>query len=108
MGYSNNQGQVIIQHDNDEVSSSNPLPVSVISGAATAYIMHDLAVSGSITYIGKENTSGTWLLTQIDESNGVVLRYANVSNNSGYTTYATAWTNRATLDYDYLENITGV
>lgn len=86
----------------------NPLAVQLSKELVNAYSVHDVAVVSSTTYVGKETAEGKWLIVSIDESSGTVLRYANVSNNSGYTTYSSAWTARASLTYDYIENLTGV
>ena len=56
--------------------------------------------SQTITYIGLESLSGTWWIKKIDSTSGI--QHASVSTDPSYTTYTTAWTNRATLTYsDY-------
>jgi hypothetical protein len=58
-------------------------------------------------YVGLAKADGSWLLKNIKDATGEV-RYANISNNGAYTSYADAWTDRLTLVYDYSFNITGV
>lgn len=66
---------------------------------------HDLDEEGVTTYIGK-GAAGFWMISQLIESGkDLTMRYANIKNNSSYSTYSAAWTNRATLNYDLLENI---
>ncbi len=65
--------------------------------------------SSTVTYIGKQNTTGTWLLQRLTEAATVTsVEYANISNNGTETTYSLAWTNRATLTFTLLDNLTGV
>jgi len=60
------------------------------------------SASSTLTYVGKEDASGAWLIMKIDESSGTSIQYATVSNNPTVTSYSNAWSNRATLTYgDY-------
>jgi hypothetical protein len=54
----------------------------------------------STTYIGKEDVDGVWLIQKISVS-GTVTTYtfATITNNSGVTSYSSAWTDRASLTY---------
>lgn len=54
----------------------------------------------STTYIGKEDSEGTWLIQKISVS-GTVTAYtfATITNNESVTSYNDAWTDRATLIY---------
>jgi hypothetical protein len=61
--------------------------------------VNDLAEVGDITYIGIENANAEWILKRIDESSGFAIRYATIANNGGYSTYSSAWTARASLNY---------
>lgn len=74
------------------------------------YVLHNIdEPTGNLTYMGKENTDGDWLVSKIVESGQTTtLTYANLSNNSGQASLTAAWTNRATLTYDLIENLTGV
>lgn len=56
--------------------------------------------SSTLTYVGKEDKDGNWVVMKIDESSGTSIQYATVTNNSGTTTYSDAWTNRASLTYN--------
>lgn len=62
---------------------------------------NDSIQSGSITYLGDEDKDGAYLITKIDTSSGNVTRYASITNNPSVTTYADAWTARASLTYGY-------
>jgi len=59
----------------------------------------------NIMYIGKEKDDGTWLILKLDMNTGTVIRGASETNNSTYTSYSSAWTNRLSLNYDYLKNV---
>ena len=75
----------------------------------TKYIIHELDESGIVTYIGSMNIYGVWLVKKLTESgNALTITYANISNNDTRTTFALAWTNRLTLIYDLIENLTDV
>lgn len=63
------------------------------------YFMDASVKASSITYIGKEKEDGSWLINKLDETTGVVSRYAGIQNNPTQTTYTAAWTNKATLTY---------
>jgi hypothetical protein len=63
------------------------------------YGTNDIAEpSATITYVGKEKGDGSWLLMKIDTSSGTVIRYASIVNNATVTSYAAAWTARATTN----------
>ena len=55
--------------------------------------------SATVTYVGKTDKDGNWLVQKVDTTSGTAIRYATVTNNAGVLTYASAWTNRATLTY---------
>ena len=52
-------------------------------------------------YIGYEDVRGNWLVKKVDKTvaNTTSVEFATQRNNSSYTSFATAWTNRLTLDY---------
>jgi hypothetical protein len=79
------------------------LSVSGSTTPAIIYDTNDIDDAGSgITYIGKENVDGTYLIVKIDESvNPTSFRYGYVGHNPLLVTYATAWASRATLTYVY-------
>lgn len=56
------------------------------------------------TYIGKVKPDGTWLLQRYNSSTGV-MDYANLSTNSGVTSYNAAWADRAALTYGGFETL---
>lgn len=70
-----------------------------------AYKANDIEeASSTLTYVGKEDSAGNWLVVKIDESSGTSVQYATESNNSGIYDYSTAWSGRASLTYqDYSE-----
>ena len=74
------------------------------------YITQDEAPNATgVSYYGFTKIDGTWYIMARDKtSNPYTDRYANLSNNLTRTTYVSAWTNRATLTFDYIFNLTGV
>jgi hypothetical protein len=63
--------------------------------------------TASVTYVCQMKSDGTWLFMKIDESgNFATFTYANVSNNPTKKTYALAYTDRATLTYELLSELT--
>lgn len=84
--------------------------MAVRNGSSGLY-QEDYAVNNveqaATTYVGKVTPRGAWLVQRYVEATGV-FDYANQSNNSTYTTYGTAWTNRATLTYAVFDALTGV
>ena len=92
-----------------DVSSANALPVTSggggAGGAIDSYALNDF-VDGDPLYLGKAKTDGTWLVQRYSASSGE-MRYANLSNNAGLT-YATAWSDRASLNYALFQALTGV
>jgi hypothetical protein len=62
------------------------------------------------TYVGKQSLDGQWMIQKIvDTVVGTIttttLEYATVVNNATKTTYANAWTDRATLTYSEIKNL---
>jgi len=88
-------------------SSSGSGSVNIPADIIKDYITHDLdEASNPISYIGKLNNDGDWLLVKMNETSQLDLTYANVSNNSSYSTYATAYAARASLTYADLDQLT--
>lgn len=92
------------------ISGSNPLPVSSTGGGGgggtlDSYVLNDFA-DGNPLYVGKVKSNGTWLVQRYSSSGE--MRYANLSNNAGVTTYATAWAGRTGLTYNLFQTLTGV
>lgn len=72
---------------------------SVVAVAIEDFVTNDLDESGSTTYIGRSN-GVNWEVQRIVETGpDLSVRYATIANNSSYTSYTTAWTNRLTLTY---------
>ena len=59
----------------------------------------------TLIYIGYTDIRGNWLVKRIDLSSGKEFRYAMNSNNSSYSSYATAWAARASLSYTTYDSI---
>ena len=92
------------------ITETNPLPVTFTFKAneAIQYELMNVDDSGAVVYLCKQKNDGTWLFVEIDESSDNAFRYANESNNSAYPDYATAFTDRTTLTYELLEELTGL
>ena len=72
---------------------------SIVGGVT--YVLNDFEeATATQLYIGKESKEGAYLIISADLTSGVALRYATISNNALVTTYAAAWTARATLTYE--------
>lgn len=125
-----------IQVNNIDVSNANPVPISAVSlplptGAATSalqttgnsslssvdtkltnlsnYIFHDLDDTSGTIYIGTLVSNNKYLIKKLVETGpDISILYANVSNNPGSTTYASAWSSRLTLNYNFIYNLTGI
>lgn len=84
---------------------SNPM---VVTGGVpvSAYALNDLDGTDPL-YIGKATSSGVWLVQNYSAASGT-MRYANLSNNPSYASYASAWAARATLTYGLFQTLTGV
>lgn len=107
------QAAAIVDENASQVgTASNPMPVSLPSSANTALAAIQAATaqnafgindvdtaSATITYVGKSDKDGNWCVQKIDTSSGVAIGWASVTNNPAQITYASAWTNRATLTY---------
>lgn len=77
-------------------------------GVFDDYKSNDLDESGSTIYVGQSKPdSESWLIQRmVDTSGDLDMQYANISNNPGSTTYAHAWTNRLTLTYENIGELT--
>lgn len=83
-------------------------PVPVLSGLSS-YITQYVDDAAPITYLGDITLAGIYMITRITDTAGdIVIDYANISNNPSRTTLSLAWTNRVTLTYDVVSNLTGV
>lgn len=124
----NASGHVKIEDGGNSITvdaASLPLP----TGAATAtnqdpLVKYKIAdtdepLSGA-KYYGFTMTTGTWvIMRETTSGNTKLYRYANLGNNGtinggaavsygNATTTNEPWTNRATLTFDYLHNLTGI
>jgi len=68
------------------------------------YQLNDLE-DAATSYFGLSDKDGKWLLKKFVDAAGT-MRYANESNNPTVTDYSTAWTNRATLNYNLFGDLT--
>lgn len=87
------------EHD---IANSQNLPTGNESSAnetTDKFGVNAMVTLGSITYIGMEEKNGFWFIKKMDETTGMVLGYATINNNSNYSSYSDAWTNKATLTY---------
>jgi hypothetical protein len=91
------------------IDAGNRLPVDG-DGAGESllapYALNDFA-DGVPLYLGKVKLDGTWLVQKYDSGTGE-MRYANNSNNTLITNYASAWGSRATLTYGLFQTLTGI
>lgn len=71
-----------------------------------AYALNDLDGTDPL-YIGKVSSGGVWIVQNYSTAAGT-MRYANLSNNAAYASYAAAWAARATLTYGLFQTLTGV
>lgn len=69
--------------------------------------LEDLSGSPEVIYSGQMTADYKWYIRRITiYSDGTTeIKHANISNNSTYTTYESAWENRVTLNYTDLENL---
>lgn len=123
------QAAAIVDEDANQVgTASNPMPVDgsgvtqpvsaaslpLPTGAATESSLSNVSAgtqlarfgtcdvevaSATVTYVGKEDKDGSWLVQKIDTTSGTSIRYATVTNNPGYLNYSAAWAARASLTY---------
>lgn len=62
--------------------------------------VRDNSINSNITYLGKDDKQGNWLIIEINELEGVSMRFATVKNNPLINTYQEAMLNRESLTYD--------
>lgn len=64
-------------------------------------------VDGSTSYVGMAKPDGdVWLVQRVvDTAGDLEIRWANISNNASRTTFTLAWTNRATLTYNLIDDV---
>ena len=88
-------------------SSGGSGSVNIPADILKDYQLQDVNKNGSTTYLGKIMNGGSWFIVRIIkvDSNNTNFRFANISNNSSYTTLTDAWTNRVTLTYELLNEL---
>ena len=93
-------------------SNHHILGVAIVDGTGAQIVnltnyqfeVHDFEeASATQLYLGQLTAANIWLVASIDTTTGVVIRYAGVANNATVTTYAAAWTARATLTYGRID-----
>jgi hypothetical protein len=72
-----------------------PLKSAIYAFGSEWYEASDQDVVGDPQYFGYLNNTGKWIIQQINNSAGTI-RYVN-----GKTSYAAAWSARASLSYAY-------
>jgi hypothetical protein len=122
-----------LKGDTGDTGPAGPAGLGVIAGGLTGQVLLKLSNSdydtawqdldmfanyktqevddaSPITYVGKKNArSGAWLIERIvDTGADSAIRYANESNNISYTTFASAWSARASLVYAEINTLTGI
>jgi len=97
---------IAIDVPNEAIRVSGTVTTSSSADEESQYILQDVdEASSTLTYLGKLKNDGKWLIVKIDSTSGATFRFANESNNSSYSDYSTAFTNRTTLTYELLEEL---
>jgi hypothetical protein len=89
---------------NQGTAGSYPWLVKESSAILGGYYLNTFE-NATPMYIGKSNISGNWLIQRYNQTDGT-MRYANLSNNLGYSTYDSAWANRYSLTYAEIQSLT--
>ena len=100
--------QTLIEIAISQVTDLQTALDAVGGGVFTNYKTNDYDVDGTTSYVGQQEiTTGVWLLQKIDDASGdLTITWANISNNALVTTYTDAWTDRATLTYNLIGDLT--
>lgn len=86
-----------------------PGETSIVGSALSKYVLSDVDENAPYIYVGKIKESGIWIIKRVEfVGSETVFLYGNVSNNPTIIDYTNAWTNRATLNYDILSDLTEV
>ena len=101
------QAIAVVNPDGSNIGGSSS---SIPTDPLIEYVVQDEAPNDTgASYYGFAKIDGTYLIMERDKTSVPYTdRYANIGNNATRTTYQLAWTNRATLTYDYIFNLTGV
>ena len=100
--------QTLIEIAISQVTDLQTALDAVGGGVFTNYKTNDYDVDGTTSYVGQQEiTTGVWLLQKIDDASGdLTTTWANISNNVLELTYTDAWTDRATLTYNLIGDLT--
>lgn len=92
-----------IVYEGEIVDLTGADDLSNIEANTEPWGINDVATSGAVTYVGKEQKDGTWYVMSIDTTSDTAIQHATITNNSGVATYTAAWAAKAsTLVYgDY-------
>ena len=72
----------------------------VTTNALGEYVVNDTTdTTQTVYYVGREDPDGDWYIQKVDQTSGNSIRFATHTNNSGYSSYSTAWTDRTSLTY---------
>lgn len=95
MGGHNNNIRLLLARDLNDDPIHDPF---------SSHKIHNQDVNGVVNYYGYLSIDGSWnIMKESDfDANGTAQTYRYCV---GASTYATAWTNRASLIYDYINNI---
>lgn len=101
------QAIAVVNPDGSNIGGSSS---SIPTDPLIEYVVQDEAPNDTgASYYGFAKIDGTYLIMERDKTSVPYTdRYANIGNNATRTTYQLAWTNRATLTFDYIFNLTGV
>lgn len=84
--------------EGDPSGSGSGQYLPVLLGGKDAYAVNNIEDADPLLYVGKTKPDASWLVIFYDDTTGV-LGYATIANNAAITTYAAAWSGRATLTY---------
>jgi hypothetical protein len=75
----------------------------VTTDALNHYGTNDVdKASATVVYEGLEDSEGSWQVVKIETVGNITSnRFATLKNNTGVSSYSSAWSNRATLTYGY-------
>lgn len=112
MAITDDQAGEVIRKSGEQLNSGDNREYYIKTGqiGTKSYTTHYMdTTSKTLQWIGKSNLSGTWILIEeVIAAKISTYSFANISNNSGQATLAAAWTNRATLNFTTIDQLTGV
>ena len=101
----------LVRREFDKFRESPGNRVAVGTVNAENFEINNVEKISGVIYYGQENIDGIWMVRKISKVTGptstiTTIEYASIKANPLITTYADAWTNRATLTYgNYAESI---